>query len=249
MGLPAIEELCDILDLIDQDLCLTFPGGAQMCTFFESFPPSLLQLARSLLQQASAGLAPLQPIFDIIETINAIVQCIEAIPDTIGPPPDPDALAACIPNLLAKLQKLLALLPQLSLPLLIVGLLDTMIQMIGGVIRELEAIVDLLNRILASKGIANTLLQGIIDCAEGSYVTQISNLERLFSALNSMIELLNTLGGPVGLPEIPSFEGGLGEDPEAAIDLLRDLQDVLLTIRNSIPIEGGSVADALGTPQ
>lgn len=238
MGLPEIEELCDILDLINQDLCLTFPGGAQMCTFFETFPPSLLQLARSLLQQASAGLAPLQPIFDIIETINAIVQCIEAIPDTIGPPPDPDALAACIPNLLAKLQKLLALLPQLSLPLLIVGLLDTIIQMLSGVIRELEAIIDLINRILASKGIANDFLSSIIDCAEGSKDVQISNLERLFSAVNSMVELLNTLGGPVGLPEIPSFEGGLGDDPEQAIDQLRELQDLLRTLRDSIPIEG-----------
>jgi len=238
MGLPEIDELCDLLDLMGQDLCLVFPGGAQMCTFFETFPPSLLALARSLLGQASAGLAPLQPIFDIIETIIAIVNCIEAIPDTIGPPPDPDALAACIPNLLAKMQKLLALLPQVSLPLLIVGLIDVIIQMIDGVIRELRAIIDLLNRIASTKGIGNSLLQGIIDCAEGSASSGLSNLERLFNSINSMVELLNKLSEAAGLDlDIPSFEGGLGDDPEKAIEELEKALDQLRALRDSIPVE------------
>ena len=237
MPLPPIEELCDLLDESPPDLCLVFPGGAELCAFYESFPPSLLQLARSLLQQASAGLAPLQPIFDIIETINSIVECIEAIPDTIGPPPNPDALAACIPALLEKLQRLLALLPALTLPLLFVGILDAIIAKLQGVINELRAILDLLNRIVSSKGIANGFLQGIIDCAEGSAASSFSNLERLFSALNSTIELLNRIGGPAGLPEIPSLAGGLGDDPEAAIAELEKVVDELRTIRDSIPID------------
>jgi hypothetical protein len=238
VGLPEIEELCDILDQIGPDLCVVFPGGAQMCTFFETFPPSLLALARSLLAQASAGLAPLQPIFDIIETIVAVVNCIEAIPDTIGPPPDPDALAACIPNLLSKLERLLALLPQLSLPLLIVGLVDVIIQMLEGVIRELDAIVLLLNKILATKGVGNTLLQGIIDCAEGSASSGLSNLERLFNSVNSMAELLNKPMQSAGLDyEIPTFEGGLGDDPDAAIDQLREALALLRQLRSSIPID------------
>lgn len=237
MPLPEVQDLCDLLDEIPGDLCAVFPGGAEVCAYYESFPPSLLQLARALLAQASGALAPLQPIFNIIEAINSIVECIEAIPDTIGPPPNPDALAACIPNLLRKLERLLALLPQLSLPLLLIGLLDAIIAKLQGVINELRAIVDLLNRIAASKGISNGFLQSIIDCAEGTAAVSFSNLERLFSALNSTIELLNKLGEPVGMPEIPSFEGGLGDDPEEAIEKLQELVDTLRALRDTIPVE------------
>lgn len=237
MGLPAVEDLCDYIDLIGTDLCVVFPGGAQLCSTFETFPPSLLALARSLLAQASAGLAPLQPIFDIIETINAIVKCVEAIPDTIGPPPDPQALAACMPNLVARLEKLLALLPQLSLPLLLVGLIDVIIQMVDGVIRELRAIAALLERIVATKGIDNNFIGAIIDCADGSAAASLSNLERLFNAINSIVELLNTLSEAAGLDlEIPSFEGGLGDNPEEAIGQLEELNDVLRGLRDSIPV-------------
>jgi hypothetical protein len=237
MGIPEVEELCSLLDTFDGDLCLVFPGGAEVCSFFETFPPSLLGITRSLLAQASAGLAPLQPIFDIIETIVAVVDCLQAIPDTIGPPPNPDALRACIPNLLAKIERLLALLPQLSLPLLVVGLLDTIIRMIDGVIHELHAIVDLLERIVTTKGIGNNFLQGIIDCAEGSVASSLSNLERLFNAINSIAELLNKLAQAAKLDfEIPSFAGGLGDDPAAAIAQLEAVTDQLRALRDSIPI-------------
>jgi len=60
------------------------------------------------------ALTPLVPIFNIIDTVVAIFNCVKAIPDMIGPPPDPTVLAACLPDLAEKVNKLLALIPQLS---------------------------------------------------------------------------------------------------------------------------------------
>lgn len=47
-----------------------------------------------------------------------------ALTDPLGPPPDPTALAACIPELAEKLSKRLKLIPQLSLPYTIMGILQ-----------------------------------------------------------------------------------------------------------------------------
>lgn len=236
MGLPAIETLCKALTPSQMDLCLVFPGGAEICSFFETFPPSLLNLTRALLAQVSAGLAPLQPIFEIIEAIVAVKDCIQGIQDALtATPPDPSKLAACIPNLLAKIDLLLRMLPQLSLPALIVGILDCIIMMLQGMINELKAIIYLIERIMRAKAAASPFLQSIIDCAEGTRAAEVSNLERLFGAINSLLELLNWMGKPVGMPELPTFEGGLGDDPNLAMESLQGLVDGLTTIRDSLP--------------
>ena len=64
--------------------------------------------------------------------------CVKAIPDALGPPPDPTVLAAALPALSAKVAKLLRLVPQLSLPLLVVGLIDLLIDALGKAKRELQ---------------------------------------------------------------------------------------------------------------
>lgn len=234
MALPAIETLCDAIPSGEFDLCVTFPGGATVCSYTEGFPPSLLQLVRSMLAQANSAMAPLTPIFDIIGAIAAVLECIQAIPDSLGPPPDPTKLAECIPNLVEKVEKLLALLPQLSVPLMIVGLLDTLILMLDAVIRELESVIRLLDRITRARAVPAAGLAAIIDCGERSVTSQLGNIESLFASINPMIDLINVLGGLAGLNEIPSFEGGLGEDPSEAIEPLITIRDSLAGIRDSI---------------
>lgn len=236
MGLPAIETLCDAIPTGQFDLCVTFPGGAAVCAHTEGLPPSVLQLVRAMLAEANSALAPLQPIFDIIGAITAVLECIQAIPDSLGPPPDPTALAACIPNLVEKVEKLLALLPALSVPLMIVGLLDALILMIDGVITELQAVIRLLDRITRARAVPADGLAAIIDCGERSVTSQLSNIESVFASINPMIELINTLGSLAGIGEIPSFEGGLGEDPNDAIAPLEAVRDSLTGIRNAIPV-------------
>jgi len=236
MGLPIVDTLCGAIDAAQFDLCITFPGAATVCAFPPGFPPSLLELARSMLAQASAAMAPLQPIFDIIGAIAAVLNCIQAIPDTIGPPPNPTALAECIPNLVEKVEKLLALLPQVSIPLMIVGLLDTLILMLSAVIAELRSVIYLLERISRARGVPALGLLAIIDCGERTAAGQMSNIESLIASINPVIELVNALGGLAGMEPIPSFEGGLGDDPQAAIEPLEDIRNFLVSFRNSIPV-------------
>ena len=99
MALPICIEIPEIPD----PFSITLPGGVSM----ESI---------NLMEQIQPALTPLMPLFDIIDTVVAVFNCIKAIPDTLGPPPDPTVLAACIPELAEKVAKLLKLIPQLSLP-------------------------------------------------------------------------------------------------------------------------------------
>ena len=99
MVLPICLEIPEIPD----PFAITLPGGV-----------TIEQI--NLAQAIQPALTPLVPFFDVIDAIVAVFNCVKAIPDTLGPPPDPTALAVCIPELGEKVAKLLRLLPQLSLP-------------------------------------------------------------------------------------------------------------------------------------
>lgn len=239
MALPAIDGLCKALDEFPElGLCVTMPGGATLCPQVEGLPPSLYQLARSALGQANAALAPLTPLFDIIETLVAIKDCVTAIPDALGPPPDPSKLAACVPNLIEKIEKVIALLPPASVLLTIAQLLDVIIAILQGCIDELRAVLRLLDRISRARLLAGRVpgLLSIIDCGQQSAEAQMSNIERAMASINPIIELINVIGSLAGLKPIPTFEGGLGDDPDVAIDTLQGLVDVLRVFRDSIPL-------------
>ncbi|RME65180.1 MAG: hypothetical protein D6790_02230, partial [Caldilineae bacterium] len=78
MALPICLEIPELPD----PFSITLPGGVTM----ESI---------NLMEQIQPALTPLVPLFNIIDTVVAVFNCIKAIPDTLGPPPDPTVLAAC----------------------------------------------------------------------------------------------------------------------------------------------------------
>ena len=110
MALPICLEISELPD----PFSITLPGGVQIEHI-------------NLMEVIQPALTPLVPIFDIVDTVVTVFNCIKAIPDALGPPPDPTVLAACLPDLAEKVAKLLRLVPPLSLPLTVVGLIDLVI--------------------------------------------------------------------------------------------------------------------------
>ena len=68
----------------------------------------------------------------------ALFSCIKATPEVIGPPPDPTILAACIPEPAEKVNALLKLITQLSLPYIILGAIDLVIDTLAKCSRLVE---------------------------------------------------------------------------------------------------------------
>jgi len=237
MPLPDLSTVCIDLKVTSQELCITFPGGAEMCVQIPGVPDPT-DVSKQLLAQANAALMPLVPIFNIVDAIIALFNCVKAIPDSLGPPPDPTKLAECIPDLAEKIDKLLKLIPQLSIPVLIAGLIDVLLFYLEGYRRQLEAIIAHQLRILAAATraaeLGNVQLRTVVDCAEASMDAYLQNLNEGMKPLNRLVGLLNLFLQLAGLPPIPDL-ANFGDDAEAALVPLDAVIDSLKTVRAGLP--------------
>jgi hypothetical protein len=237
MPLPDLSTVCIDLKVTSQELCVTFPGGAEMCVQIPGVPDPT-DVSKQLLAQANAALAPLVPVFNIVDAIIALFNCVKAIPDSLGPPPDPTKLAECIPDLAEKIDKLLKLIPQLSIPVLIAGLIDVLLFYLQGFRGQLEAIIAHQARLLAAATraaeLGNVQLRTVVDCANATMDAYLQNLNEGMKPLNRLVALLNLFLQLAGLSPIPDFKN-LGDDAEAALAPLDAVIDSLKTIRAGLP--------------
>src|SRR5678816_2695961 len=85
MPLPDLETLCVELTVTPQRLTVIVPGGASLDPELPDLGPAdPMRLAKQLLAQANAALAPLGPVFDLIDVGLALVEAVKAIPDAIS---------------------------------------------------------------------------------------------------------------------------------------------------------------------
>jgi len=239
MPLPQdLEEFCIDLRIHPGQVCVTFPGGSKICamTSFETTDPA--DMIRDIFKQINSALAPLVPIFDIIDFAVAAFQCISAIPDALGPPPDPKKLAHCIPQLAEKAEALLRLLPQISIPILAKELIKSLVQFLEGVKGRLRRLITRALAITAAETRAATLgsveLQTILDCATGNLEVELHNLNEHMTPVNRLIGLVNAFLDLAGLPCIPSIQN-IGAIAESALAPLDKSIELLWILYNAIP--------------
>lgn len=240
MPLPDLSVACIEIKVGKQDLCVTFPGGAEMCVQMPSVSvPDPSELSKQLMAQANAALAPLMPVFNIIDTVIALFNCVKAIPDALGPPPDPSKLAKCLPDVAKKVSKLLKLIPQLSVPLMIVGLIDVLLAFLEGIRGQLKAVIAAQVRIAAAATraaeLGNVQLSTIVDCANANIDAQMKNLGESAAPVNRLIGVINLFVELAGLPKLPDLSN-LGNDAQAALGVLDPLVDQLKAARSAIPV-------------
>src|ERR1700728_1039406 len=110
MALPICVELPDIGD----SFAVTLPGGVTIEDY-------------NIMKAIQPVLAPLLPVFEIVDVVVALFNCLQAIPHCFGPPPDPSQLVSCLPDLAQKIMKVVEMIPQVSLPITIAHLVDLVI--------------------------------------------------------------------------------------------------------------------------
>ena len=178
--------------------------------------------------------------FDIIDTVVAVFNCIKAIPDTLGPPPDPTVLAACLPDLAEKVSKLLKLIPQLSLPLLIVGLIDLVIDTLRQarslLLHLQQQIVQILGAIDRATNLEDAGLMAIAQCAQANVAQEAANVGKALASLGKLIGLINLFMGMVGGPEIPDLSDLAGRPLDDVIPPIDALIKTLQNARAAVPV-------------
>lgn len=236
MALPNLELLCVPPTAGNQDLRLRFPGGAEIAIALpDAGIPDPLELVKGLVGHVNTALSPLVPVFNMIDTLIAIVEFAKAVP-TLNPIQITDKLK----GVTEAIGKLLALIPQLSVPIMILDFVDALLLLCTGMQRQLSAMLAQQNRLLASQARAVELgsvqLQAVVDCGNESLAIQMTAMNDGLAPINRLLALVNLIIGLVpGLPTIPTFEN-LGSDIQGAIDSLGETLALLQSIRNAIPL-------------
>ncbi|MCP3163165.1 hypothetical protein [Myxococcus qinghaiensis] len=223
MALP----ICIHIPPLPEAPTLTLPGGATL-------------QHHQLLQAVQPALAPLTPLFDIIGAVLALGEVVKAIPDALGPPPDPTAIAAALPKLAEKVSKLLRLVPQLSVPYTAVGVIDIVLGELGRARGQLMHLQLRLSSVaqarLRAAQLGDAGLLAVAGCAEANVAQEAANVGKALAALSQLMALLNVLLGLVGGPQVPDFSSLEGSALEEAIAPLDAIVRTLQQVRAAIPI-------------
>jgi len=219
---PDIPELPDLCEML-------LPGGVEMADV-------------DLIRLVQPALAPLVPIFDILEAIVAIKNCIEAIPDALGPPPDPLAMSECIGDLASKIAQVLRLLPQYSVPILARQIIDCLI---AELLKVRRFLVDLQQQLLRIARIVEKAaelddphLQLISVCATDRLANTLSNEMKALIALGRLLGMLRTMLGLIGVDDdlIPDLNDIAGAPLDEAIEPLDSIIDALRSLKDLVPL-------------
>ena len=131
------------------------------------------------------------------------------------------------------------------MPLLIVGILETVLAFLKGLRAELVAIIAFLVKLLAVNlriQVTGSLqLQVAADCASDNLSGYLSGLQLALEPLTCLLALINALFELIGLPAL-NISLSLGVDPSALEALLTPIDDIILIIEAilaALPLNGG----------
>ncbi len=220
MTLPG----CKLLDESPDPFEITLPGG--------------IAIERTnLMEVIDPLLAPLMPVFNLVDTIVAIVNCIKVIPDVIT---DPTAIGDCLKELGKKVGKLLQLLPQLSIPLLLVQLIELLIATLRQVRTELlhlqQQMVQITGVIDRAMDLDDPGLLSLAFCARANLAQEAANTGKALAGLGKLIGLINLFSSMVGGPEIPDLSDLQGRPLDKMIEPLDATIELLEAARSAVPL-------------
>jgi hypothetical protein len=256
MALFPPDSLCilfeeDIPDL--DDIC--FPGGFCLSYIWDAIGkiPTLADMSMDFFSQIGPAMAPLKPLFDILDTVLQIFKCVKAIPKTIVTL-NPKELLECFPALVKLINQLLSLLPYVSIPKMIKAILINLSRLLGGIASDLRYLESQLQRIADQIDRASSLgdvkMNGFLVCAQQTMNTTTLSTAEALKGIGRIILLINILLGLFGGPEIPCFgellSNNLDKPFDYVIDLLATLAEILRDIANAIIIPDLALALALG---
>jgi hypothetical protein len=139
----------------------------------------------------------------------------------------------CIPPLVKKLEKMLALLPQYTVPLLVKRMLALVILTLTALKNELQVIIAEQQAILASATLAslpgNELLQAIVDCATTNADTTLANMQSSMKPLGALLDVVNIMLELIGsdpITGVPDLQGG-------AEEALKPIDDFIAVLRQA----------------
>lgn len=215
-------------------LKITLPGGLEISGIANAISADALTQARALIASANAALAPLGPIFKIIDAIFAFKAFAESVPDVLT---NPGSVVEAVIEIGRKVGSLGALIPQLSVPIMMLGILDAIIAFLNGVALQFDAIAAQQLRIEEARALVADApcLAIILDDADAQMDQQSANLAAALSDVRPLIGVINVFASLASLPQVELVVDTDGGAAEVASSI-RAAAGVMQTFRDSIPI-------------
>jgi hypothetical protein len=242
MALDLSGALCAVINADLDQICIPLPGGGEICYHGQvGNIPVPSDICADLIPNIEVSLAMLAPLMCLIDVALAVLEVVKAIPDTVGPPPDPTAMALALADLIEKAMCLLPLIPQLSICPLIKALLDIIINCLIDVRDQLTNIISLNSGVAAGRarsaalgGVA--LLDAALDCSEENIGLLEAALSGSTESLQRMIDItVNPLLELAGLDPIEVDMSLSAGAPTEVIEALDVIIETLFAIRDALP--------------
>lgn len=247
--LPLPDVLCKEIDLdLDKifNLAVILPGPVELRPQFVSGEiPNLGAVTGDLFRQLNSSLAPLVPIYRLIQIAIAIFDCIQALPDALGPPPDPTKLAKCVAKLSQLIGYVVSIAPQVSVPVLVSSHIDVLVAGLEDLKIQIENLETIQLGIDASVDLVASLnedvdlqlgaaaLQASIDCASANLEVQRDCVVRGACPINALLGILNIFLSLIGQDPIPDLT--ITVDLDVAIEAIDALIVVLKQLKLVLP--------------
>ena len=212
---------------------ITFPGGMVLTSAPNFRPHDRLIEIQGMLAALGPAMAAMGPVFTIIEVVGAIIDMVKAVA-TLNPVAIADAAVAFA----QAVDKLLGLVPALSLPLFIVGILRLVVDLMATMIDFLQAIQLQQQQIQSMREYAQEhsldRMLSDADCLDQNVERQLAYFNNAMGAAAGFMVLVETLAGIAGLDV--SVDMSTGGDMDETLDRLAAIVDTLSTVINSIPL-------------
>lgn len=221
-------------------LRLSLPGGMAVAGVPTSVGADALTQALALVGAAGPAMAPLAPAFTIIDAVLAVKDFAQAVPELIV---NPGAVVEAVVKLVAKIGKLASLIPQLSVPLMILGVVDAVIALLGGLALQLNQIAAQEARIAAAVAAAADLpepargaLEAIAGQATAAVGVQRADVATALSGADPLLGIVNAFVGLIGLPGLDLSIDVTSGSTQDAVDALNAGISALQQFRRTIPL-------------
>lgn len=237
------DDLCIPMPNIPTADKICLPGGLCLDYMWDSIGkiPHAADVPMDFFSQIGPAMAPLKPFFDLLDTVLSLFRCVTAIPKALVTL-NPGELLDCIPALAKAIDQVLKLIPQLSIPKMVISIIRNIATLLRAVSSDLSYVQSQLQRIADMIDRAAELndkkLNGFLVCAQDDLEKTTMATAEALRGVGSIVLLVNIMMGLFGGPEIPCFGelfSGAVDNIDEIIDLLSKLAELLDDIADSIP--------------
>lgn len=236
-GALTVDGFCVALDL-DLELTqlqITLPVGFSL-DIEGPILPNPGDVSGKLLGQLNAALAPLSPLFDVVDLALVIVEIFNSLKSI----PNVTKFKKLLPKLRVKVDKLKKLIPILSMPVSIKSIIRVLITFLEGLKFEIEAIlkaqasIDLSRARATALGLADLGLS--LDCSQANLDFQLALAFANASPLNRLINTINVFCDLAGVDGIPALTLEASAGAEGAVKPIVALIDAMKKLADAIPL-------------